>query len=232
MDRAVKLRRRLFNILAGLSLLLCMGTAAVWLWRSIRDEDLWANMPLPDGRWATIGLWQNSPNLWLFRQKPPLMRAAWFHVASSKESWGFAGPPPPAGPVKQGTWLRIVAREDWRNAQGLGYTSWELYTPQGNLAVQHGTSAVIPVLPNDEQKPESQPCIGWLHLVMPYWTILVLGSILPFACSAKAVRRRLILRKRRRRGLCLHCGYDLRASEERCPECGTAIPGQSVEPVP
>ena len=42
--------------------------------------------------------------------------------------------------------------------------------------------------------------------------------------SALFLRQPLRLLIRRRRGWCLHCGYDIRASADRCPECGTPVP--------
>lgn len=54
---------------------------------------------------------------------------------------------------------------------------------------------------------------------VPMWFVVLLTAILP----ALAVTLELRTRRRERwlaRGLCPDCGYDLRATPERCPECG------------
>ena len=58
---------------------------------------------------------------------------------------------------------------------------------------------------------------------VPWWAVFAATGALPAAWSAAAVRRRLRRRALQRRGLCHTCGYDLRATPGRCPECGTAV---------
>ncbi len=59
-------------------------------------------------------------------------------------------------------------------------------------------------------------CPFWI-VGVPYAFIAVPGAVLPAAWLWR--RHRLALR--RRSNGCVHCGYDLRGTPDRCPECGT-----------
>jgi hypothetical protein len=56
------------------------------------------------------------------------------------------------------------------------------------------------------------------NVVLPYWAIIALASVLPAASLARRLTRAPVAP-----GVCSNCGYDLRASTDRCPECGTPI---------
>jgi hypothetical protein len=53
----------------------------------------------------------------------------------------------------------------------------------------------------------------------PHWFLALLLAVLP-ALRLRAARRS---RRSARAGLCPTCGYDLRATPDRCPECGSSI---------
>jgi hypothetical protein len=57
------------------------------------------------------------------------------------------------------------------------------------------------------------------RLFLPFWFPLLLLSLLPMIQTVR-IRKAVRVRKRRRLGLCLQCGYDLRSSSDICPECG------------
>lgn len=73
-----------------------------------------------------------------------------------------------------------------------------------------------------QASPESW-VIGYMEKewAIPFWLPLILLAILPaYKLTMIQQWRR---NRRQKQGRCVMCGYDLRATPERCPECG-AIP--------
>ena len=75
--------------------------------------------------------------------------------------------------------------------------------------------------------------IRGFHDSFPLSTILVMGLIYAVAFAlcwmARSRRRERIVC--RLAGLCVRCGYDVRATPERCPECGTVASRNISTPV-
>ena len=80
--------------------------------------------------------------------------------------------------------------------------------------------------------PVKQYIRSMFEIVRPPFIIVIHCCIPPvffgvvFWIFYAPLRRR---RKRERLGLCLSCGYDLRASRDRCPECGCAMQNREKE---
>ncbi|MGH7177545.1 MAG: hypothetical protein ACREJC_09215 [Tepidisphaeraceae bacterium] len=60
---------------------------------------------------------------------------------------------------------------------------------------------------------------GFCAVKVPHWLIFLVFLPWPIWWLGVKVARR----RRFAHGCCVECGYDLRATPDRCPECGTAI---------
>jgi hypothetical protein len=62
---------------------------------------------------------------------------------------------------------------------------------------------------------------SWLGFV-PLWFLCATGAVVTFF----EIRWKMRRRRWGRTGFCIECGYDLRATPDRCPECG-AVPAEA-----
>jgi hypothetical protein len=97
-------------------------------------------------------------------------------------------------------------------------TTWETYPPEDVLVrllprydAQRGTVGGHGAIP-----------VTTRFVVLPYWLPVFVALLLPAWNAARTVRSC----RRQRQNRCVKCGYDLRATPGRCPECGT--PASSV----
>jgi hypothetical protein len=108
------------------------------------------------------------------------------------------------------------------SASGTAATDWHTYPAQDTVGG--------PLLPNNLTLSRS----GFAILVerrrasgyygergfavrLPHWSLFVATAVLPTLLLLHHWRD---IRQKSRIGLCARCGYDLRATPDRCPECG------------
>jgi len=62
--------------------------------------------------------------------------------------------------------------------------------------------------------------LRYVALIVPYWSLACITEFVALVALLRVWRRK----RAEFHGHCLSCGYDLRFSRNRCPECGSHIP--------
>ena len=92
---------------------------------------------------------------------------------------------------------------------------------QGSFRFMAWEQTVTPGSSISGPLPIANPVTAWVSqsIWLPVWSLTLSLLIYPVAALITGPVRR---HRRRRRGLCVRCAYDLRGlPEPRCPECGT-----------
>jgi hypothetical protein len=212
-----RIRKIIFNGLTAMSLLLCVATGAMWvrsywvidivkfdsprLYKSVSGGGgvFFESLTLT----RRFGKW-NSP---LLSINAPL--------ANYTETLG-----------NYGEWRRAQGREwDRQDRQARPFKNWGTLASHVYPRVTSITVIAQSTYDNGNKTVEEWWFSG-RRVWVPYWVIFGMTAALPLyrLPAALAWRRR---RRRSRLKLCLTCGYDLRATPDRCPECGTAVPAKA-----
>lgn len=190
-----------FRIVTAISLALCIAACVSWNW-SYGVEERWSCEGT--GRHWAVSAWKGRLDFVLCKRgTPSRVNAGLTHRSTT--------PLPPIALAK------LVAK----------WTAYDDYRKSLENAVATGKSTPLMAQPTQYgwdnfgvwrwtgQTP-SPP--SYIRVATPLGVLAFLSSLMPIAFVALWVRRL----RRCDAGRCIDCGYDLRATPDRCPECGTA----------
>jgi hypothetical protein len=200
-------RRWLYNGLATISLLLCVATVGLWLrsyWKFV-DFGRISTSRTPTAYTQHLIRLGSINGKFLFTWRDIIW--LWSNPGTTyvNQRWDS----------ENGTYLRQEERFDpYRTfpKQSMGEQSWEVKF----AGCQYKRLIEIANSRNIIDKTTLDPGLKGVVIIVPHAYVCAVTAILPLILISKWRKRQ----NAKRMGLCSHCGYDLRATPDRCPECG------------
>jgi hypothetical protein len=209
------MHRKFFTLAAGVSAVLCALAVGMWVRSYFRVDSVIRFRP--ERRWTT--LWIDHRTMVTFESGPVYeadsflggLRLLYVYSDGSYDrtlwpSWIAFRPGEPAIDP-----LAAPVVPEWIDHTRAGFAIERRPVPAIDYNAPPGSSVSMP------------PAYVTHGVYTPWWFWAGLFAVPP--TSWLRLRRRAA--GRRRRGLCPDCGYDLRATPDRCPECG-AVPAKGT----
>jgi hypothetical protein len=208
-----RLARILLNAATVVSLALCLAAAVLW-WRGRQGiVERWF-AAAPAARAVSVTLVRDRVTILFLGGWPADRRPAPAYQRADPNDHGLR----PVLWTYFSPWTKDVTLTERRGPGGLEWARGRMFVsfrPDGQPAdMDDGVS----------RGEDNRITVTCRQLTLPHWATVPPLSVLPLARAAALAFQRRRRRRRCRLGLCTTCGYDLRATPTRCPECGN-IPG-------
>jgi hypothetical protein len=190
--------RILLNAATVLSLVLCLATVVLWV-RSYWVSDEW--------RYHRV---RRSPTGAEGRYYSACTDSGALQLSASTMFFGDAYMTELGMPLAQAsTTFDHATGQPTRGMEASG-TGPDLIVKRGRFGFEYGV--VNPT-------PRTRDFSHSVWVTVPLWLVTPCTALLPWVAWRSQRRRR----RARQLGLCPVCGYDCRATPDRCPECGTPV---------
>jgi len=192
-----KLLRRILWLVKGLLLIVFLAVLVLWVRSYWRCDSVWhIQRGELFGRTTTTGPELASQLGWVLADWTDVSWPAQPPIGDSLSA-GFHG-----GSARAGNYIR-----DLREEHGPGPVRW------GRDWVRQYSKNKEPRLFYDSHE-----------LRIRHWLLAIICGAWPITSLILAARRSIRRRRLLLAGCCKVCGYDLRATPDRCPECGATTP--------